>query len=324
MHSVKFLVTIDTEEEREWSSGFLDHTQYTVENIQYLNPLQKLFNKYGVKPTYLIDYPVAIDKKAAATLKGFQDNEGAEIGMHLHPWVNPPYEEERTVANSFPSNLPPELQFKKMKLLTDVIAEAVGQRPVTYRAGRYGFNESSVPVLEELGYLVDTSIVPFREGKQSFEPSFGWLPNTEPYLLNPENIREAGNSKLLEVPLTVGFSKQVPQLLAKNYTNLPNIGLRRILKKVFDIDLYWLRPSYAGLKEMLRLSDAQIAAGASYLNMMFHSNELMPNGSKYCKTSRDVERYLQQLDAYFDALTKRYAVQFVTLREMYLNPFDIT
>ena len=249
--NIKFLVTIDTEEEREWGSDYLDHTHYTVKNISFIKPLQEIFDKYGVKATYLIDYPVAADAEASGILKEFQDNHQAEIGMHLHPWVNPPYEEERTVANSFPSNLPPELQFKKMKLLTDVISEAVGQRPVTYRAGRYGFNESSVKILEELGYLVDTSVVPFRERKQAFEPTFGWLPNTEPYFLNPDNIKEKGDSKLLEVPLTVGFSKKIPQILAKNYTGLPNIGLRRILKKVLDIDLYWLRPSYAELRQMM-------------------------------------------------------------------------
>lgn len=315
--SINFLVTIDTEEEREWGSDYLDHTNYTVNNIQYLNPLQKLFNKYGVKPTYLIDYPVAIDKKASKTLKDFQNNDGAEIGMHLHPWVNPPYEEERTTANSFPSNLPPELQHKKMELLTNVIADATGQRPVTYRAGRYGFNESSVKVLEELGYLVDTSVVPFREGKKDFEPTFGWLPQTEPYFINPKNIKEAGGSKLLEVPLTVGFSKKVPQLLAKHYTGLPNIGLRRMLKKVLDIDLYWLRPSYANIRQMIQLSEAQIAGGATYLNMMFHSNELMPGGSKYNTTQEDVAIYIKRLDDYFSYLTSAHKVQFVRLKDMY-------
>ncbi len=315
--AVTFLVTIDTEEEREWDSDYLDHTHYTVKNISFLQPLQDVFDKYGVKATYLIDYPVATDKIASAILKDFQDNHQAEIGMHLHPWVNPPYEEKRTVAHSFPSNLPPELQFEKMKLLTKVISDAVGQRPVTYRAGRYGFNESSVNVLQELGYLVDTSIVPFREAKQPHEPSFGWLANTEPYFLNPEAITEPGNSKLLEVPLTVGFSKKVPQILAKKYTGLPNIGLRRILKKVLGIDLYWLRPSYSDLRQMIQLSEAQISGGASYLNMMFHSNELMPGGSKYNTTQNDVDGYLKRLDDYFSYLISNHSIRFSCLKEMY-------
>lgn len=316
MYSVKFLVTIDTEEEREWSSGFLDHTHYTVENIQYLEPLQQVFNKYGIKPTYLIDYPVAIDKKAMEILNTFRDRFGAEIGTHVHPWVNPPYEEERTIANSFPANLPPELQLKKMRLLTDLIADTCGARPVTYRAGRYGFNESSIPVLKELGYTVDTSIVPFREQKKEYEPHFGFLESTEPYYMDSANIKHVGGSGLLQVPLTVGFSKKIPRWLARNYTGLPNIGIRRLLKKVFDIDLYWLRPSYANLKQMKQLSATQIGTGATFLNMMFHSNELMPGGSKYCQSAADVDAYLQRLDAYFKWLTTNYSVKFVTLRQM--------
>ncbi len=313
---INFLVTIDTEEEREWGSEYKDHTHYTVENIKWLAPLQELFNKHGVKATYLIDYPVAIDREATAILKNFATRFAAEIGTHLHPWVNPPYKEDQGVRNSFTHNLPVELQFEKMKVLTDVIAEAMGRQPVSYRAGRYGFDATTIPVLEELGYTVDTSVVPFRRGKKSYEPSFGYLPDIEPYRPDYKNVLRPGQAKLLEVPLTVGFNKKVPRLLEANYLDLPNVGIRRILSKVFDVDLFWLRPSYAGLKAMLQLSDSMIAGGHTFLNMMFHSNELMPGGSKYCKTEEDVQNYLQRLDRYFEALNKKHNIRYVTLKEM--------
>ncbi|MCD6375024.1 MAG: hypothetical protein J7L94_05815 [Caldisericaceae bacterium] len=313
---IYFLVTIDTEEEREWGTAYNDHTHYTVENIKFLRPLQELFDRHGVKATYLIDYPVAANKTAMKILMDFQQNHLAEIGLHLHPWVNPPYEEERTVANSFPMNLPPELQFKKLKLLSDLIANQVGEKPLTYRAGRYGFNESSVPVLEEIGVTVDSSVVPFRLAKKPFEPNFGYLNSIEPYRLNRNNVRQAGNSPILEVPLTVHFNKKVPQFLAKRYIYLPNVGLRRLLKKAFDIDLYWLRPSYSTLKQMIQLSDNLINSGVTFLNMMFHSNELMPGGSKYCLTQDDVDQYLKRLDDYFSYLNQQYKIQYMQLREM--------
>ncbi|APF17859.1 hypothetical protein Calab_2316 [Caldithrix abyssi DSM 13497] len=314
---IHFLVTIDTEEEREWGAEYNDHSQYTVRNIQFLEPLQKLFDRHGVKATYLIDYPVAADQKAMQILSDFRKNRQAEIGLHLHPWVNPPYEEERTLANTFPANLPPELQLKKLKILSDLISQTLGEQPLSYRAGRYGFNESSVPVLEELGVLVDSSVVPFRKGKQPFEPSFGYLASIEPYRLNRGNIKEKGDSSVLEVPVTVGFNKKLPQWLAKNYIDLPNIGLRRLLKKFWGLDLYWLRPSYANLNQMIELSEHLIRSGVSFLNMMFHSNELMPGGSKYCKTQDDVDRYLKRLDDYFTYLNANHSVRYVQLREMY-------
>ncbi len=313
---VNFLVTIDTEEEREWGTAYEDHSQYTVKNIQFLKPLQELFDRHGVKATYLIDYPVAIDSQAMQVLRNFQDAHQAEIGLHLHPWVNPPYEEERSVENTYPCNLPPELQLKKLRVLADQIAQQTGKQPLTYRAGRYGFNATSVPVLEEIGVKVDSSVVPFRKGKIPAEPSFGYLPSIEPYYLNRENVTRSGNSPILEVPVTVGFNRSLPTWLAKRYIDLPNIGLRRILKKVFNLDLYWLRPSYANLRQMIELSDHLLQSGVSFLNMMFHSNELMPGGSKYCKTEEDVKRYLKRLDDYFRYLNENYSVNYVRLVDM--------
>ena len=314
--TTNLLVTIDTEEEREWGSDYLDHTHYTVENIKWLAPLQELFDKHGVKATYLIDYPVAINADAAAILKNFRQNHSAEIGAHLHPWVNPPYEEEPSVHNSFTHNLPVELQLKKMRVLTDVIGDAVGERPYTYRAGRYGFDQTTIGVLEELGYTVDTSVVPFREAKKQGEPHFGYLPSIEPYRLHPSDVMRAGDSRLLEVPLSVGFNRSVPALLEAHYQGLPNIGIRRILSKVFDVDLFWLRPSYANLRQMKQMSDNFIKKGLSFLNMMFHSNELMPGGSKYNKTEEDVQRYLARLDGYFEYMNTHHNIRYVTLKEM--------
>ncbi len=314
---IRFFVTIDTEEEREWGSDYLDHKQYTVKNIEWLPALQDVFNKHGVIPTYLIDYPVAASDTAVDVLKSFQDEGVAEIGAHLHPWVNPPYEEERTVANTFPSNLNPALQQKKMQVLTDRIAEAFGQAPLSYRAGRYGFDHTTIPILEQLGYKVDSSVVPFRKRKKAYEPEFGYLPSIEPYRLNAVNVKAEGATDILEVPVTVGFNRTIPTWLEARYIDLPNIGLRRILKKAADIDLYWLRPSYANLKQMLQLSDAMIAKGATFLNMMFHSNELMPGGSKYCDSQQDVNAYLDRLDAYFAEMNARYSIDYQPLKQSY-------
>jgi hypothetical protein len=256
-----------------------------------------------------------INKGAVKILKGYKDKHNAEIGTHLHPWVNPPYEEEPSVANSLSHNLPVELQYKKMNLLTNAIADAMHEKPCTYRAGRYGFDSSTIKVLEDLNYTVDTSVVPFREAKQSFEASFGYRKSIEPYKLDYKDVMKAGQSKLLEVPLTVGFNRNVAKILEAYYNELPNIGIRRILSKVFDIDMFWLRPSYANLSQMKQLSGTFIKKGVSFLNMMFHSNELMPNGSKYCITEEDVNRYLKQLDEYFTWLNNNYTINYINLKE---------
>jgi len=199
--------------------------------------------------------------------------------------------------------------------LTNAISDAMKEKPCTYRAGRYGFDQSTIKVLEDLGYTVDTSVVPFREAKNSFEATFGYLKSVEPYKLDYQDVTKSGESKLLEVPLTVAFNKNVPKLLEAKYNDLPNIGIRRILSKVFDVDMFWLRPSYATLTQMKQITNVSINKGVSFLNMMFHSNELMPNGSKYCKTEEDVNRYLKQLNDYFTWLNTNHSINFITLKE---------
>jgi hypothetical protein len=51
------------------------------------------------------------------------------------------------------------------------------------------------------------------------------------------------------------------------------------------------------------------------LNMMFHSNEILPGTSPYCKTPEDVTRFLQSLDEAFEYLFKKYTICSIGLGE---------
>ena len=68
---------------------------------------------------------------------------------------------------------------------------------------------------------------------------------------------------------------------------------------------------------MSNLSKYLISQNVSVLNMMFHSNELMPKGSKYNSSIEEVDLYLKKLDDYFAFINSNFTVQFVTLKEMY-------
>jgi len=309
------IISIDTEEEKEWGKDYHRHDACTVENIKHLHGLHVVFRKYGVKATYLITYPVAVDDEAVAILKSFRDEGLAEIGAHLHPWCTPPYEEEITAANTFTHNLPVDLQSSKFTTLTNLITERFGKKPTSFRAGRYGFDEKFIPLLEKLDYRVDTSVVPFRLAQREFEPNFGYLSSLHPYYLNHGNKMQAGKSSILEVPLTVGFTRPVARLIEKNFVYFPDIGIRKALRLLLQTDLVWLRPSYSTLEQMIGLSNTQIEKKQPILNMMFHSNELMPGGSKYNKTTGDVASYIDKLDKYFDYLTNHFDVKFVGLSE---------
>src|SRR5690606_11756480 len=81
---------------------------------------------------------------------------------HLHPWVNPPHEEVVCLINTYPCNLPADLERAKLQTLTRKIVDTLGVRPRIYRAGRYGVDPGREAMLAELGYLVDVSVVPYR------------------------------------------------------------------------------------------------------------------------------------------------------------------
>ena len=74
-----------------------------------------------------------------------------DVGTQLHPWVNPPFDEAVTPANSFTGNLPVPLQRAKLHALTDAIEAATGMRPTVYRAGRYGIGRHTARLLARGG-----------------------------------------------------------------------------------------------------------------------------------------------------------------------------
>src|SRR5437868_5336274 len=84
-----YLVTIDTEEEWDWSAGW-PTGQPSVTNIRALPKFQRLCSDYGIRPTYFTDLAVLSDEVARQTLLEVSACPGVEIGMHIHPWNTPP------------------------------------------------------------------------------------------------------------------------------------------------------------------------------------------------------------------------------------------
>ena len=150
-------VTVDTEEDN-W--GEYNRSSYSVENLRRIPKLQQIFNARGIRPTYLISYPVAVSPTAIEILSGIASQGLCEIGTHPHPWNTPPLEENRTQINSYICNLPPALQYEKIRILTETIGANFGTRPTSYRSGRWGFNDDVVRSLIRLRYAVDTTIFP--------------------------------------------------------------------------------------------------------------------------------------------------------------------
>lgn len=106
--SATLLVTIDTEEEFDWDAPVSPENN-SVGHASHLPRLQELFEEEGVRPTYVVDYPIATTDVSARVLGQFARRGACEIGAHLHPWVIPLIEEPIEPRDSYLYNLPQSL-----------------------------------------------------------------------------------------------------------------------------------------------------------------------------------------------------------------------
>lgn len=186
------LVVVDTEEEFEWHR--YDRSAISVQAIRHIHRVQRIFETYGITPTYVIDYPVASQPDGVKPLKEIQDSGSALIGAHLHPWVNPPHDEEICPFNSYPGNLPRNLEAAKLQILTNEIGNNFGIPPLIYKAGRYGVGQNTASIIEEQGYEVDVSVCPPIDYREDGGPDFS--------LYAPEPYWFGKNRHLLEIPIS--------------------------------------------------------------------------------------------------------------------------
>src|SRR5690606_17305874 len=134
---------------------------------------------FGIIPIYLLDYPVASDPAAAELLRDAVADGRAEVGVQLHPWVSPPFDEAITEFNSYAGNLPRALEAEKFRRLRDTIEENFGAAPLIYRAGRYGIGPDTASILAENGLAIDTSV------RANFDYSHSGGPNFRDHPLRP-------------------------------------------------------------------------------------------------------------------------------------------
>ena len=85
--------------------------------------------------------------------------------------------EEINHQNSYPGNLPRELEAEKLANLTDKIGESLGSRPTIYKAGRYCTGPNTHSILEERGFEVDTSPSPLMDFRAHGRPDFSRYPS---------------------------------------------------------------------------------------------------------------------------------------------------
>jgi hypothetical protein len=307
------LVGIDTEGDNQWDAAARANQQFS--NIYALPRLHALFARHGIRPTYVITYPVARDGRSAEVLRGLLAGGDCEIGAHHHAWETPPFSDEDIRRHPYACTLPRRQFEMQLASLTDSISDAVGVRPVSYRSGRFGFSADHVTALERRGYLVESSVAPLFYERHKGGPEFVDAPLT-PYFLAYDSATKPGTSGILELPVSCGLDRRLPRRLQYVYARVPRpYFTKRALRALRIVKLRWLRPSYSSLADMIALARALARANEPVLNLLFHSSEAIVGGSPYNRTPGELEAFLERLDRFFAFATRDLAATPSTFRE---------
>jgi len=300
-------VTIDTEidKSRDWSIS----SAATFRSVLHGIPLRltPLFERHGVKPTYLLS-PEVIEEPACATVIAAAADR-AELGTHLHVDLIEP---DRRVhrgdlagrrADGIQAQLEPSTEGQKLANLTALFESTFGHRPRAFRAGRFGRSVHTIRLLAELGYVVDSSVTPglrwrYADGIVDYRKE-----TTVPYWV------ECAGRRILEAPVSIWPASRLAPLLHA----LPLWGERIGRRLVPPWGSYlWLRPSWGPPG---RLADLARRAPDQHLVVMFHSTEVVPGASPYARTQRDADLVVERLDRLLGAWV-REGEDFCTLSEL--------
>ncbi|MFM6853130.1 MAG: polysaccharide deacetylase family protein [Sphingopyxis sp.] len=293
----RFSLTVDTEEEFEWG-GDLSRDGHGVSAVPALRDGQRFFAQSGVAPLYYVDTPVLNDPAAQAIFQEMVANDGADFGVHLHPWVTPPFDEQVSRQNSYAGNLPEELERAKIRHVRDLIRDHIGVQPIAYRAGRYGIGPNSYRILAQEGFVCDSSVRNLFDYRGDGGPDFRWETH-HPYWTGPDH-------KLLEIPLTSVFVGHAGSVGRRIFGRFGHVRpLAAALARTGLITRVPLTPEGIPADIVCEAIDVAIDVGIRLMTMSFHSPSLAVGHTPYVRTAGDLTTFYQWFDTVFNHCAKR-------------------
>jgi len=291
----RFLVTIDTEEDFDWDAPF-SRTAHSLVSTAALAEGHAYFHGSGVNPLYLVDYPVAFDATARNVLGRAAADGEAEIGLQLHPWVTPPFEEAVNAHNSYTGNLPVTLERAKLRALYDALVEGFAVQPRSYRAGRYGLGSETMAMLAELGVACDTSVRAHYDYRDAGGPDYSTAP-LRPFWTGPDN-------SIAELPLTspyVGLLRRFGGPLFHSVSDRSRV--RSLLSRARLVERIPLTPEGTTATEAVAAIAECAALDLPVLVLSFHSPSLAPGNTPYVRDAADLATFYGWWDAVLRALS---------------------
>ncbi|NML05367.1 WalW protein [Sphingomonas sp. G-3-2-10] len=289
----RFTVFVDTEEEFDWSKP-LDRAARGTQAMNALPAAHRRFADCGVPLNYMIDHPIATCPRSVDILRSCIEDGRSTVGTQLHPWVNPPFEEEVNGPNSFTANLPVALQAAKLRVLTEAIERAFGARPLAYRAGRYGIGRATPALLAAEGYRLDSSMRSGYDYSAEQGPDFSAIPN-----------HAFRMGQVIELPFTTVNTGLLRRGGARLYRTLGRIPHGRgAASRLGLFSRVSLTPEDMPLNEAMEAVRVAVGEGLRVLNFSFHSPSVEPGHTPYVRDAAGLAAFHRWWDEIFDLLER--------------------
>jgi hypothetical protein len=305
-------VVIDAEEDFDWATP-VQGTQTSTAHMKNVRVLQELLTAYGIVPTYLLTYPVLEDTDVLPILRRQLEKGQCAVGVQLHPWVTPPFDDAPSRRRSFSGNLEANLEERKLVVLKAQFRRAFGFDPTVYRAGRYGLSQHTSCLLEKHGFAIDTSVAPrtnfVTEGGRdytSFDYRLFWF---------------GQQHSLLEIPLCrdiVGWAGSWASTLYQSFSGplLSRLHAHSVLTRSRCAERVTLSPEGNDVSAMRRLVHGLRADGQQVFTLSFHSSSLQAGRNPYVRSKADLHGFYDRMSAILDHLASDLSFRFFSILQI--------
>ncbi len=293
----KLLITVDTEEQFDWSE-FRPDTHRVCPTAD-IDRFQDVCAAAGARPLYLLTYPLLKNQNTTAYFRALKDTcakdgGGADCGLHLHQWVTPPGANFSGAYFSFQKNLPRDLHRAKLAVLADAFEAAFGVRACAHRAGRYGVAAPDYDLLGAAGVRFDFSPSAGFDFTAAGGPDFSRLSN-HPFTVNAAGrqvfVTPASGAKALRRSRV--FLSQ--EKAAPGFAGSASSPSRRTVPMR-------LSPEGAQLGDLKALTKRLVADKTPVITFTLHSTSLTIGANAYAKDAAAVADILD--------ITRRYLAWF--------------
>ena len=306
------MLAIDAEEDFDWELP-IQGTLHSTVHIRNIRNLHELLIAYGAIPIYLLTYPVLEDADMVRIIRREVDKNHCAVGVQLHPWVTPPFDDVLTHSRSFSGNLEANMEEKKLLALKRKFRESFGFDPQVYRAGRYGLSHQTGMLLEKHGFTIDTSLAP----RTNFMADGG--PDYSDY--DYQLFWFGAQRNLLEIPLcrgVVGWAGPLASALYRGLSSplLSELHVPSVLTRSRCAERITLSPEGNDVAAMRRLVHGLRAKGQNIFTLSFHSSSLQAGRNPYVQSRADLHGFYDRLSAILDYLATSMSFQFASILEI--------